>query len=289
MKQLSKFVTSDDGTVLTVTQLVGDPQNPNCLLIHGFGEGMYVWSDTIAALADRYSVTAVDLRGHGGSDRSKSGCYSFDTYLADMDKIFEVLRLSRVVLIGHSLGGLLAIHLAAKQHRKKVVGVVLVDISAHGESDGSAEVLNLLKDSLRIYKTPKDYEKWLLSARPLLSNNSAQQLTRGALRECLGGFCLRVDPTLAHSHSTDDVDYGELMNLLPMIDAPTLLIRGVASAVLDARGTSKMVSRLRKGQTITVKMAGHAVMSDNPKDFNLFTRIFIDRILASNSQYVEQK
>jgi pimeloyl-ACP methyl ester carboxylesterase len=74
-------------------------------------------------LAPSYRVIAVDLRGHGFSDKPPSG-YDLERHVADLLELMQVLRLRRPVVMGHSAGGAIATFLAA---RADVAGLVLLE------------------------------------------------------------------------------------------------------------------------------------------------------------------
>lgn len=85
---------------------------PDVVLIHGLGANRAFWFANLATtLAPRYRVTLYDLRGHGYSDKPASG-YRVGDHAADLLALLESLKISRAALIGHSLGGAVALELA---------------------------------------------------------------------------------------------------------------------------------------------------------------------------------
>lgn len=123
----SRFVQADDGTRLHVQLHRGsNPRAPTCLLLHGFGDGGYVWEDTSAALADICSTAALDLRGHGDSGPSPFGIYDLDTNLRDVRAVIARLGLNRLIFAGHSFGGEIILRLAAQP---ATVAAIFVDMA----------------------------------------------------------------------------------------------------------------------------------------------------------------
>ncbi len=86
-------------------------QGEPVLLLHGLGSSTQDWELQIAAFAERYRVIAVDLRGHGRSDKPR-GPYSIPLFAADIASFLQALKISSVHLIGISLGGMIAFQLA---------------------------------------------------------------------------------------------------------------------------------------------------------------------------------
>lgn len=79
-----------------------DPDKPVALLLHGTGFVGEIWDEIANGLADRYTVYALDRRGHGASD--KPGRYHFADFASDLAAAIETLGLSGIYGIGHSAG-----------------------------------------------------------------------------------------------------------------------------------------------------------------------------------------
>src|SRR5579863_7388421 len=78
---------------------------PSVLLLHGITSSALSWVRVGPALADRYRVYAIDMRGHGDSIKPPAGAYSLRHSADDAASLMEALGLERPVLIGHSWGG----------------------------------------------------------------------------------------------------------------------------------------------------------------------------------------
>src|SRR5262245_48340381 len=79
-------------------------RGPAVLLIHGIGDSSDTWSDLIPRLARDHTVIAPDLLGHGRSDKPRAD-YSVAAYANGMRDLISVLGVDRVTVVGHSLGG----------------------------------------------------------------------------------------------------------------------------------------------------------------------------------------
>lgn len=97
---------------------------PDLLCLHGLASNARWWDPVGARLAPTHRVVAVDLRGHGRSDRPETG-YDFPEVVGDLVALWSELGLRRPVLVGHSWGASVALWLAAE--RPDVRGVVCVD------------------------------------------------------------------------------------------------------------------------------------------------------------------
>ncbi len=84
---------------------------PAILLIHGIGDNSTTWSTVQSKLAQRFTVIAPDLLGHGKSDKPRAD-YSVAAYANGMRDLLSVLDIERVTVVGHSLGGGVAMQFA---------------------------------------------------------------------------------------------------------------------------------------------------------------------------------
>ena len=84
---------------------------PAILLIHGIGDNSTTWSSVQTKLAQRFTVIAPDLLGHGRSDKPRAD-YSVAAYANGMRDLLSVLDIDRVTVVGHSLGGGVAMQFA---------------------------------------------------------------------------------------------------------------------------------------------------------------------------------
>jgi pimeloyl-ACP methyl ester carboxylesterase len=94
----------------------GDPELPPVVLVHGWGCSVYVFRLNMPALAEAgFRVIAVDLKGHGLSDKPVAPDeYTIDSLVEHLRDILDALGLQRPALAGHSLGGSLIYHFASR-------------------------------------------------------------------------------------------------------------------------------------------------------------------------------
>lgn len=105
-------------------EIAGDPAAPPMVLLHALGERASDWGTVMPALAGRCSVYAVDMRGHGDSDWP--GSYSLELMCDDVIALLGHLGLRNVILVGHSMGGLVA-YLVALARPDMVARLIVED------------------------------------------------------------------------------------------------------------------------------------------------------------------
>jgi 3-oxoadipate enol-lactonase len=113
-----------DGTRIAVHRS-GDPEKPPLVLLHALGENATSWDAVGERLAPHFSLFAIDLRGHGASEWT--GPYSHEGMRDDVLAALDVLGLRDVGLIGHSLGGVVALF-AAMEQPDRVTRLVVEDV-----------------------------------------------------------------------------------------------------------------------------------------------------------------
>ncbi|CAM5330928.1 alpha/beta fold hydrolase [Streptomyces atroolivaceus] len=86
-------------------------EGPAILLVHGIGDSSATWAEVIPGLARRHTVIAPDLLGHGASDKPRAD-YSVAAYANGVRDLLGVLGIERATLVGHSLGGGVAMQFA---------------------------------------------------------------------------------------------------------------------------------------------------------------------------------
>lgn len=91
---------------------VSKGEGPPVVLVHGLGGSLHAWHGVTENLSYHHHVVALDLRGHGRSDASQ-GPFSIPAFAHDVETLIAALELPAVTLVGHSMGTLIAQHLAA--------------------------------------------------------------------------------------------------------------------------------------------------------------------------------
>ncbi len=197
-------------------------ERPAMLLLHGITSSAQSWVRVGPALADRYRVYALDMRGHGDSIKPTRGSYSLRHTADDALAFIHALELERPVVMGHSWGGATAIVLAAavgsQQAAPNLASVILED-PAHtiGRSRSEEDIVTYTRD---IGRPPDELGPEIAASNPSWTQadiegkiDALQKVTREAV---LSVF-------------SEGGQTGELLPQLAHIAAPTLLIRADAT------------------------------------------------------------
>lgn len=112
------------GGIRIAVQLSGEPGSPWMLLLHALGDRADDWATVAEHFASSYRVASIDLRGHGRSDWP--GQYGFELMRDDVVDLLDALGARDVVLVGHSLGGVVA-YLVAEAQPDRIARLVVED------------------------------------------------------------------------------------------------------------------------------------------------------------------
>ena len=231
-------------------------------------------------LATRYRVLCPDLRGRGLSARDPQWRnYHPGLYVADIERLMDVLALARVAIIGTSLGGLLAMLLGAALPQR-VAGIVVNDIGPEADPRGLERVRGYAGklppvrswDEAIAQHRQVNGEAW-----PGLTDEQWAVLTRRSYREDESGQpVFDYDPNIGESMRAAAGGPADLWPVFAQLAAmPMLVIRGELSDILSPGVLGRMRREKPDLQSLTVPRRGHAPLLDEPEALAA-----IDRFLA---------
>ncbi|GFG76341.1 alpha/beta fold hydrolase [Mycobacterium botniense] len=257
---------------------------PVLLLIHGIGDNSTTWTSVQPRLAQRFTVIAVDLLGHGQSDKPRAD-YSVAAYANGMRDLLSVLDIESATVIGHSLGGGVAMQFAY-QFPQLVERLVLV---APG---GVTSDVNMV---LRLASLPMGSETLALLRLPLVL--PAVQIAGRAVGAVLGSTKLGRDlpdvlrvladlpEPMASSAFTRTlravVDWrGQLVTMLDrcylMESTPVQIIWGTEDVVVPVKHAWMAHAAMPGSRLEIFERCGHFPFHDDPDRFIEVVEHFID-------------
>jgi 2-succinyl-6-hydroxy-2,4-cyclohexadiene-1-carboxylate synthase len=240
---------------------------PPLLVLHGFTGSVRSWDGLRAALANQARVVAIDLIGHGHSAAPADAArYSFDWSVRDLLALLDELHLESIDVLGYSLGGRLALHLAL--HATGRVRRLILESASAGIQDDAERARRIASDAVLAERIEREgiaafVNEW--EAQPLLG--LAPHVSQ-AVREAQHAQRLANRP-VGLANSLRGMGAGQQASLwtsLPAVLGPVQLIVGQ----LDSR-YCELGARLRAGlpsaELAIVADAGHTVHLDQPDRF----------------------
>jgi pimeloyl-ACP methyl ester carboxylesterase len=262
---------SADGLTLHYRDYPGDPARAPVLCIPGLTRNARDFARLAMELAGTRRVIVVELRGRGKSERSADPMtYVPPVYLRDVALLLGELALPKVAIFGTSLGGLLAMLLAATEPHL-LAGVLLNDIGPVIEPAGLARIRSYVGGDARW----SGWQEAALAqaavhgpAYPLYSDGDWRAM---AERLCVAdpevGITTDYDPAIALPFDVPAPD--PPLDLWPAFQAlaglPGLIVRGAISDILSMATADEMVRRVPSFDLVTVPATGHAPTLDEPE------------------------
>ena len=218
----SHLIDLPDGRFHYLTWGAEHTERPSMLLLHGITSDALSWVRVGPALANRYRVYALDMRGHGESIKPPAGAYSLRATADDAAALIEALGLERPVVIGHSWGGATAIVLASEAGTQRPIPAlsqVILEDPAHNFGQGDAEK--------RAAAYTKDIGRPAAELRPEITASSPGW-TEADIEGKIEAL-QKVSHEAVVSVFAEAGQGGEVLPLLAKIASPTLLIRADAA------------------------------------------------------------
>lgn len=254
------------------THLLTAGEGPPLVLLHALGENAFDWRWVLPELANTYRVYAPDLPGFGESAKPVAD-YSPTFFAHFIGKFLDALEIERAVIVGNSLGGLVALRLALSEPTR-VTALGLVDSAGLGR-----EVHHALRQptlpgqgemTVALGKTPLGAtgRTWLriplLFAHP--ERVPAQWLEEQQRLAQLPGFLEAVVAALRAQ-----VDPGGqrevLLEELPRLRIPTLIVWGASDLIFPKSQAQEALSRLERGSLQLIPDCGHLPHVECPDKF----------------------
>jgi pimeloyl-ACP methyl ester carboxylesterase len=233
------------------------------LLLHGIGNYGRYWDLFAEAIAGRVRLVAPDARGHGESGRPADG-YAPADFAADALAVLDQLGIEQAVVVGHSMGGLHAINLAAR-HPGRVHALVIVDASPDPLPAGTERARRLLSGRPARFRNHGEARTYLERTSPGYPAAVYENRLTFAFREETGGLVWRSDPAALERIMSERVPAAERWDALGRVACPTLVVRGTRSNVLAEDVARRMVQTLPNGRLVELD-AGHNVPLDRPRE-----------------------
>lgn len=274
----AETIELSDGTKLYAL-LAGPPAAERTLVfLHGLGGAQSTWANVLGEFADAYRIVALDLPGHGASDKPSpdTADYSILGLANAVAEVLEQLDLASAVLVGHSLGGAIALHLALERP-KLVSGLVLVNSAGLGP-EISPELLD------RIEAEPSREEARALlelyyEDKRLIRDRGVDEMH--AARTAPGAdLALLSVETSAFSREGQRL---VMTDRLGELEAPVLLVWGERDRVIPSRHAATAAEALPTAWLEVMEGIGHVPQVEAAPAFSAVVNSWLKSLPRSSS------
>lgn len=289
----TRFVTTDDGQQIYVSEVCDHPGLPSLVCCNGVGVSTFLWSYLISAFRDRYRIVLWDYRGHGRSslpEDPENADFSIERSARDLAQVLEALALSeaRPVLVGHSMGCQVILQYTA-DHPDVPHGLVPM-LGTY------ARPLDTLMDSPVSKPIFDVVHRLALSAgrggrrlfRPLVGAPWAIELARrsglvdgenvhGRDLQMYMDHLNHLDPRVLFGTVAQMADH-DLTDRLPEIRCPVLVIAAENDLFTPLHRSEEMARLLPDAELFVLAEGSHAALIEHPETIELRLARFLSEI-----------
>lgn len=294
--QRSRMVTLSDGAQLFVEE-VGSDSRKGVVFIHGSALRTDLWHYQMPGIGDARLIF-FDLRGHGRSFPKGELPFTIETLAHDLEAVIEEASLDEVVIVGHSIGGMIALQLCSERQSwlgDRIKGLVLAHTTyrpAYDTSIGGAVVSKLERvirnpldlvggyheriERLRKIIRPTDQVFLAVSFAAFGPHASAKQID--FVYDLLADTSADVLFDLVKSYRDFDVT-----EILGEVTVPALVITGTHDRLTVPKASRYLAEHLPKAELQVFEDCGHMTMLERPDDFNAMIGRFFEDVLGSGA------
>jgi pimeloyl-ACP methyl ester carboxylesterase len=255
--------------------LWGDESKPPLVLVHGKGDHARSFEPLAQLLSRRFSVYALDLRGHGDSEWAKGGSYLIADYVVDLAELVQTLDRGPIVLVGHSLGGRIVPFYAAA-FPDCVRSVISVEgfggflgpgssserLRRYAEEAGASQ-----RRARRTYASLDEATRRMAEEHPDLAADVVENLARHAVRrDQEGRLVWKFDP-LVTLQPFYDSGLEDSRDVWQAVQCPLLIIAGGIGWARMSAARKAVLTGLPNGRVEVVEGAGHWLHLSHTAEF----------------------
>lgn len=239
-------------------------------IIHGLFGSLDNWQTLARQWSHSYKVLSIDVRNHGRSPHYNT--MSYDEMIEDILEIFKFLNIDQSVILGHSMGGKIAMHLAAK-HPEKIEKLIIADVAPFAYEPKHNEIFEILSSiQFEKYENRKDIEQYILSKMP---NDfaTAQFILKNIKRnEDNMKFEFKFNLNVLK------LNYQNIISYVPSIGfkEKVLFLAGEKSDYITSSTTIHLFDLYPNAEIEIIKNAGHWVHAENPSEVYEKVNAFIN-------------
>ena len=253
---------------------------PAIVFLHGWSLGKEAFARQRRDLSERYRVVVPDMRGHGNSTKFVSGD-GIGTLAGDLEQLLVELDLTDVILVGWSMGALVAWQTATGPQRGRIRGIVTIDmvpkvLNGDGWQHGLRAGTHLYDVDIDLSKMRDDWRAFTRAYVPMVFA-SGMAIERRELidqmLELVSDNDLESMTNLWHA-----LVHADFVETVQQLDVPTLITYGALSQIYTEDAATWMDQHIPRSRRACFADSGHAPHLEEPQRFNQTLAGFADEL-----------
>jgi 3-oxoadipate enol-lactonase len=246
----------------------GNPAGQTLAFINSLGTDLRIWDDVVSQVADEYHVIRYDKRGHGLSDSPKTP-YTIRDHTDDLAGLLDALNVEKVVLVGISVGGMIAMDFA-EQYPEAVQALIVCDsLPKIGTSEMWNERINTLWQGGMASLGDTILTRWFAPSykeqHPVEYRGYYNMLTRM--------------PVTGYTGTCEAIRDADLSEAVQYIQCPTLLLCGAEDVSTPPTAMKGLTDLMPNARYIEIEAAGHLPCIENPQAVVTTIQSFLKDVL----------
>jgi pimeloyl-ACP methyl ester carboxylesterase len=235
----------------------GDPAGVPIVMLHGYADSWRSFEGALDRLSDSFRLVSLTHRGHGNSAKPETG-YAPDDLAADLAFFLDALALGPAILVGHSMGSIVALRFAI-DHSDRLLGLVLV--GATGRLDDNLLTRELYADVISKLEDPVDPG----FIREFQTSTLAQPAVAPTIETVLAESAKVPARVLRDAFAA--LLETNLLDRLSVVDVPTLLVWGARDTFMTRPDQEDLIRALPRADLLVYEQAGHDPQWEEPDRF----------------------
>jgi 3-oxoadipate enol-lactonase len=250
-------------------------QGPAIVFLHGIGGDGPSWLPELEALSDRYRAIAWDLPGYGGSPALPE--MTFPALVEALKDLLDKLGVGRAHLVGHSIGGMVALEFAARFSERMASLVLYATSPAFGKADGDWQ-----RDFLKARLAPLDEGKRMAELAPFIVESLVGDSPDADGVARATAAMARV-PEDAYRAAMQCLVTFDRRDALAGIAVPVLVLAGEKDDNAPAAMMERMAGKIPGARFQIIPGAGHLAHFERPEAFRAALDTFLEQTITQGA------
>ncbi len=233
------------------------------IFVHGVGSTAAIWDAQLETFGVEFRCAAIELRGNGVLPDPDPELITRDGFADDVVTVADALRAERFVLVGCSLGGVVAFELWKRVPQRFDAMVILGSFARYPDAQSYAGGIAAAVRAAGDMRTFAQQRAGKLGLPPARLSETIEQMA-----------CKSAPSYLAATQATWTGDYRDVLRT---IDVPVLVAYGESDAIAPRALSEEIAAGIPGARLAAIEHAGHVANADNPPAFNALLRDFLER------------